>query len=114
MTGAEKADQYARKASGWSDAEYADGEAYLEHRAALVATLGARLSPGDEVLDLASGDGGLGEHLLRLGLRYRGVDAEPAMVDAARARLGERAPVELGDLNVYTPPAPVAATTVLD
>lgn len=112
MTEGRKADQYARKAAGWSDAEYADGQAYLEHRAALVATLGICLSPGDEVLDLASGDGGLGEHLLRLGLRYRGVDAEQAMVDAARARLGERAPVELGDLNGYTPPAPVAATTV--
>ena len=108
----DKADQYARKATGWSDDEYADGQAYLAHRAALVSSLGVRLAPGDEVLDLASGDGGLGEHLLRLGLRYRGVDAEPAMVDAARARLGERAPVELGDLNGYTPPATVAATTV--
>lgn len=107
-----KADQYARKASAWSDAEYADAHAYLAHRAALVARLGVRLEPGDEVLDLASGDGGLGEHLLALGLRYRGVDAEPAMVDAARARLSERAPVELDDLNVYTPPGPVAATTV--
>ena len=112
MTEGQKADQYARKASGWSDDEYADGRAYLAHRAALVATLGVRLSPGDEVLDLASGDGGLGEHLLRLGLRYRGVDAEQAMVDAARARLGERASVELGDLNTYEPPQTVAATTV--
>jgi hypothetical protein len=34
------------------------------------------------------------------------------MVDAARRRLGPRAPVEEGDLNDYTPPAPVAATTV--
>ena len=34
------------------------------------------------------------------------------MVEAARARLGERAAVELGDLNEYEPPAPVAATTV--
>ncbi len=34
------------------------------------------------------------------------------MVEAARERLGERASVELGDLNAYVPPAPVAATTV--
>jgi hypothetical protein len=34
------------------------------------------------------------------------------MVEAARARLGGRAPVELGDLNEYSPPEPVAATTV--
>jgi SAM-dependent methyltransferase len=107
-----KADQYARKAAGWSDAEYADAAAYLAHRADLVATLGAALAPGDEVLDLACGDGGLAALLLDRGLRYRGVDAEPAMVDAALRRLGERAPVEKGDLNAYVPPAPVAATTV--
>jgi SAM-dependent methyltransferase len=107
-----KADQYARKAAGWSDAEYADAGAYLAHRAELVASLGVPLVRGDEVLDLACGDGGLGAFLLGGGLRYRGVDAEPAMVDAARRRLGPRAPVEEGDLNDYTPPAPVAATTV--
>jgi SAM-dependent methyltransferase len=107
-----KADQYARKAAGWSDVEYADAGAYLAHRAELVASLGVPLVRGDEVLDLACGDGGLVAFLLGRGLRYRGVDAEPAMIDAARRRLGRRAPVEEGDLNDYTPPAPVAATTV--
>jgi hypothetical protein len=34
------------------------------------------------------------------------------MVEAARARLGDGAAVELGDLNDYAPPTPVAATTV--
>jgi SAM-dependent methyltransferase len=112
VTDTAKADQYARKAAGWSDAEYADSRAYLDHRASLVASLGVPLVPHDEVLDLACGDGGLGAHLLERGLRYRGVDAEPAMVDAARARLGDAARIELGDLNLYTPPQPVAATTV--
>jgi SAM-dependent methyltransferase len=107
-----KAEQYARKAAGWSDAEYADSHAYLDHRAGLVASLGVQLEPGDVVLDLACGDGGLGEHLLARGLRYRGVDAEQAMVDAARSRLGERATIELGDLNSFAPAEPVAATTV--
>jgi SAM-dependent methyltransferase len=107
-----KADQYARKAAGWTDEEYADAEAYLAHRAELAMTLGVPLERDDEVLDLACGDGGLGTFLLDRGLRYRGVDAEPAMVDAARRRLGERATVEEGDLNEYAPPAPVAATTV--
>jgi SAM-dependent methyltransferase len=107
-----KADQYARKAAGWTDEEYADAEAYLAYRAELVMTLGVPLERDDEVLDLACGDGGLGTFLLDRGLRYRGVDAEPAMVDAARRRLGERATVEEGDLNEYAPPAPVAATTV--
>ena len=55
--------------------------------------------------------GGLGAFLLDRGLRYRGVDAEPAMVDAARRRLGELARVEEGDLNDYAPPASVAAAS---
>ena len=104
--------QYARKAVGWTDAEYADADAYLDHRAELVASLGVGLAPGDEVLDLACGDGGLGEHLVRRGLRYAGVDVEPAMVDAARRRLGDRASYAVGDLDTYEPDSPVAATTV--
>jgi len=107
-----KEEQYARKAAGWTDAEYADARAYLDHRAELIATLGAPLRAGDEVLDLACGDGGLGEHLLARGLAYTGIDAEPAMVDAARRRLGNRATIGVGDLNTFVPEAPVAATTV--
>jgi SAM-dependent methyltransferase len=107
-----KDDQYVRQAAGWSDEQYADVHAYLEHRARVVADLGPRLAPGDEVLDLACGDGGFGAHLLALGLRYRGVDSTPEMVAAAERRLAGRAPVELGDLNDYRPPARVAATTV--
>ena len=107
-----KREQYARKAEGWTDAEYADARAYLDHRAELIATLGAPLRAGEEVLDLACGDGGLGEHLLARGLRYTGIDAEPAMVDAARRRLGDRATVGVGDLNAFVPERPVAATTV--
>ena len=107
-----KKEQYARKAEGWTDAEYADARAYLDHRAELIATLGAPLRAGDEVLDLACGDGGLGEHLLARGLAYTGIDAEPAMVDAARRRLGDRATIGVGDLNSFVPERPVAATTV--
>lgn len=108
----DKADQYARQAGDWTEKAYADAAAYLEHRAALIETLGPSLEPGDEVLDLACGDAGLGEALLSRGMRYRGVDATPEMIAAAQTRLGERVPLELGDLNEYTPPAPVAATTV--
>jgi SAM-dependent methyltransferase len=108
----DKEEQYARQAAGWSDVQYADAGAYLEHRARVVAGLGPTLASGDEVLDLACGDGGFGERLLELGLRYRGVDATVEMVTAAERRLAGRAPVELGDLNEYAPPAPVAATTV--
>jgi hypothetical protein len=104
--------KYAGKAEDWSRRQYADAEAYLAHRADVVISLGPLLLPGDEVLDLACGDGGFGELLLVRGLRYHGVDSTPEMVAEAAHRLGDRAPIEAGDLNEYAPPAPVAATTV--
>ena len=104
--------KYRDAATGWSEEQYADPTGYLGHRADLIVTLGPRLQPGDTVLDLACGDAGLADHLLPRGLRYLGVDATEPMVAAARARLGDRARVELGDLNDYVPPKPVAATTV--
>ena len=102
----------ARQADEWTERAYADVTAYLEHRAELVVGLGPRLAPGDAVLDLACGDGGLGEALVARGIRYRGVDSTPEMVEAARRRLAGRAEVDLGDLNEYVPSQPVAATTV--
>jgi hypothetical protein len=104
--------QYGRQAEEWSERQYADPAAYLARRADLVVALGRRLDPGDEVLDLACGDAGLGEVLLARGLSYRGVDSTPEMVAAAARRLTGRAPIELGDLNTHVPPHRVAATTV--
>lgn len=104
-------DRYASQAEGWSERSYADPSAYLEHRAELVADLAVPLVPRETVLDLACGDGRLGLHLRARGLDYRGVDAEPAMVDAATRRLGPGI-VELGDLETYLPSEPVACTTV--
>ena len=104
--------KYSSQAEDWSERAYADAATYLAHRADLVQALGPKLASGDEVLDLACGDGGLGEVLLTRGLRYRGVDSTPEMVEAAQRRLGARAQIELGDLNEYVPPAPVAAATV--
>jgi len=105
-------EQYAHQAEDWTEHAYADAATYLAHRADLVVALGPELIPGDAVLDLACGDGGFGELLLARGLRYRGVDSTSEMVVAARPRLGEGAEIEVGDLNEYVPPAPVAATTV--
>jgi SAM-dependent methyltransferase len=90
----------------WTETAYADPDAYLAHRAELILSLGPRLEPGDTLLDLACGDGGLAEHLP--GIRYRGVDASPEMVASARERGRE---VVLGDLNDYEPAEPVDATT---
>jgi SAM-dependent methyltransferase len=108
----EKDSQYARNAAGWSDEQYADSGAYLAHRADLVKMLGPELAPGDEVLDLACGDGGLGVYLVARGFRYRGVDTTPEMVAEAARRLGSSAELEVGDMNDYEPPGPVATTTV--
>lgn len=103
-----KHDQYERTANRWSETQYADAESYLRHRADLLVALGPRLRPGDTVLDLACGDGGLGVFVQEHGLRYRGVDSTSAMVAAARRRGID---AEIADLNDYVPPEPVSATT---
>ena len=59
----------------------------LRHRAELVRTLGPPLAPGDVVLDLACGDGGLADYLPEQ--RYVGVDASELMVAAGRSRARE-------------------------
>lgn len=100
------ADKYTGAAAGWSSRQYADSATYLRRRAELIAR---PLRPGDTVLDLACGDGGLREFVEARGLRYRGVDLNDAMVDAAR-RAGVDA--ESADLNDYVPAEPVAATTL--
>jgi len=99
-------EKYGPQAERWSDEAYADAGAYLEHRAELIVSLGPQLEPGDSVLDLACGDGGLADHLS--GLHYVGVDASPEMIEAARRR-GRQ--VVLADLNDYEPDQPVTATT---
>ena len=90
----------------WTETAYADPRAYLAHRAELIRSLGPPLGPGDTLLDLACGDGGLAEHLP--GVRYRGVDSSPEMIASAQERGRD---VVLADINDYEPPEPVAATT---
>jgi SAM-dependent methyltransferase len=99
--------KYADKARDWSERQYADADAYLRHRAELVLALGPGLEPGESVLDLACGDGALGDFLPEQ--RYVGVDASEQMVETGRARGRE---LVLADLNTYAPEAPVAATTI--
>jgi SAM-dependent methyltransferase len=104
-------DKYRDKAQRWTDEAYADPVGYLHRRAELVVSLGPVLQPGETVLDLACGDGGLAEPLLAAGLRYTGVDLSEEMVAAATLRLTGRAELHTGDLNDFRPPNPVAATT---
>ena len=100
-------EKYGGAAETWTDEAYADASAYLARRAELVRTLGPVLVAGDTVLDLACGDGGLGDFLPEQ--RYRGVDASAEMVEAARHR-GRN--VVQSDLNDYAPDEAVQATTI--
>jgi SAM-dependent methyltransferase len=104
-------EKYDRLAERWSERAYGDPRAYLRHRAELTLALGPPLRPGDTVLDLGCADAGVAEYLLPHGVRYRGVDGSPGMVEEARRLFGERIDVEVGDLNGYEPPEPVAVTT---
>ena len=100
-------DKYASGADRWTEEAYADAAGYLAARARIVISLGPPLEPGDAVLDLACGDGGLADFLPEQ--RYSGVDASPEMVDAARRRGRD---VLEADLNDYAPAQPVQATTI--
>jgi SAM-dependent methyltransferase len=91
----------------WSEREYADPVPYLRHRAEVIVSLGPGLEPGDRLLDLACGDGGLADFLP--GIEYLGVDGNPNMVEEARSK--GRDIVE-ADLNDFEPAEPVAATSI--
>jgi SAM-dependent methyltransferase len=102
-------DKYDAIAERYSVHDYADAERYYARRAKLVVAHGPLLERGASVLDIACGDGGLGRHLLALGMEYRGVDGSERMVEVARRALGER--VVHGTFD-YEPPAQVDATTI--
>src|SRR5207244_4598316 len=53
-----KTDKYGPQAARWSEEAYADANAYLAHRAALIVSLGPRLARGATVLGCARADGG--------------------------------------------------------
>jgi ubiquinone/menaquinone biosynthesis C-methylase UbiE len=101
--------KYDAIAERYSAHDYADAARYYARRAKLVVEHGPHLVPGESVLDIACGDGGLGSYVLALGVDYHGVDASEAMVEVARRELGDR--VGLGTFD-YVPPAEVDATTI--
>ena len=96
MSSAEKFDGIAE---GYAARTYADPEAYARGRAQLVASLGPRLYPCDEVLDLACGDAHMAPPLEALGLRYRGVDGSEGMIAEARRIHGERLSLEVAPME---------------
>ena len=70
-------------------------------------SLGPDLQPGDRLVDLACGDGGLADFVP--GVDYLGVDADPRMVEEAQSK-GRR--IVHADLNEWAPGRPVAASTI--
>ena len=101
--------KYDAIAERYSAHDYADAERYYARRARLVLEHGPRVERGASVLDVACGDGGLGRHLLALGIDYRGVDASERMVEVARRGVGGR--VSQGTFD-YEPPEHVDVTTI--
>jgi SAM-dependent methyltransferase len=101
--------KYDALADSYSAEGYANAELYYARRARLVIAHGPRLEQGASLLDIACGDGGLGRHLLALGIDYHGVDGSPRMVDVARRSLGDRVQVATFD---FVPSERVDATTI--
>jgi SAM-dependent methyltransferase len=107
MSAIEKFDRLAR---GYAAHDYADPERYSARRAEVALALGPKLPDGASILDLGCGDANMAEPLLARGYRYRGVDGSAAMIEEARARLGESVPLTVGLLDEYEPPEPVDMT----
>lgn len=72
-------------ATSWDPALYAANAAFVPALGAPVLDLLAP-KPGERILDLGCGDGVLTQKLVEAGCDVVGVDADPAMVAAARAK----------------------------
>ena len=72
-------------ADSWQPARYAANARFVsDYGADLIDLLAPR--PGERILDLGCGDGALTAELMKRGAVVVGVDASPAMVEAARKR----------------------------
>ncbi len=70
---------------GWDAADYAANAAFVPAMGAAVLQLLAP-QPGEDILDLGCGDGVLTARIGEAGARVTGLDRDPAMLAAARAR----------------------------
>ena len=97
---------------GWSEREYADPSGFMRRRAAWVREWGARLRPGDRVLELGCGDGALSCLLAAEGFDVTGVDISPGMVEEARRRAereSSNARFEVADSDLFESEEPFDA-----
>src|SRR5215218_2330954 len=94
-------------AAGWDTDRYQRQFGFVSALAGdLVELLDPR--PGETVLDLGCGTGELGARIAAAGARVWGLDTDPAMVAAARERLGPER-VLLADGHDFSLPEPVDA-----
>ncbi|HKG12269.1 MAG TPA: class I SAM-dependent methyltransferase [Pyrinomonadaceae bacterium] len=82
------AGKFSALARGWSEREYGDLSGFMRRRADWVREWGARLRPGDRILELGCGDGALSCALASEGFDVTGVDISPGMIEEARRRAG--------------------------
>lgn len=108
MDGGYDPGKYDAVASDFATHTYADPGRYFRRRLDLLRGLGPRVEPPASVAELACGDGLFGGLLVESGFAYAGVDASPGMVEAARARLGDR--VVQADFHTWEPEEPVDVT----
>ncbi|NEE03152.1 class I SAM-dependent methyltransferase [Phytoactinopolyspora halotolerans] len=68
-----------------------------------------RPQPGERIIDLGCGTGDLTARLVESGASVIGMDAEPAMIEAARERLGDAAELHVADAHDFAVDEPVDA-----
>jgi len=73
------------ESSRWSPADYARNAAFVPALGAAALSL-LDPKPGEMILDLGCGDGGLTEKIVAAGAVVIGFDSSPEMVEAARSR----------------------------
>lgn len=82
---------------------------------AFVAAYGAELldwlqpRPDERIIDLGCGTGELTARLVETGASVIGLDADAAMIDAARERLGDAAELRVADAHDFSVDEPVDA-----
>lgn len=93
---------------------YWDARAY-DQEFAFVAAYGVELldwlrpQPGETILDLGCGTGELTARLVESGAHVIGFDADQAMIDAAKERVGDAADLRVVDAHDFTVDEPVDA-----